>query len=945
MPEGLEPAGGIVHPALLDACLQLLGAIRAHRSASEETAFLPVGWDRLWLRGTPPDRLLCHARIRAATEGEPAPGTRKVDYGIHAPDGVLVGEVVGLTLRRGSIAALASASATVDDLLYAVEWRPSSPARDPAEAEPGRWVIWAGADSGGLAADLARRLERRGQTPTLLSDDDPGESGVRSGERKSWGDFFRGLPEEPPFRGVVHLGAAGPVAGDASLAPDLEGAVSSALALVQGLYDAGRAPAAGTWFVTCGAHGREGAGSLPGSALWGFGRVAGRELEELGVRLLDLDLPEGTTSGFPIDELLAPDGESEVALRDGERWAPRLVRAAPASRSDGARVRPDRSYLVTGGLGGLGRRLAGWLANRGAGGIVLNGRRLPDAEAADAVRTLEARGAPVRVEIADVSDRAAVEALLRRIEEVELPPLGGVFHAAGVWSDGSLPNQDRERFARVLGPKALGGWNLHRATLDLDLDLFVLFSSLGGLIGNPGQASYAAANAFLDRLAAYRRALGLPGQSIAWGPWSDAGAAEEARSRVGDRLESLGVGWLNPERGFAALSRVLESGLGNTVVASMDWERVAAGSARDTTLLADLLSPAAGMRSERLASPLVSRLRAAGSPDREEILADFLREQVRAVLRLSSPPAAEVGFFDLGMDSLMAVDLRNRIHRALAGEVEVPNTAVFDFPNVRRLAERLAGLFEAAGASPVAVAPRTAVRPADDRIAVVGMACRFPGEMDLAGFWSSLASGKDLVTEGRRPGPAGNGEGGDASHWGAFIPEIDRFDAAFFRIAPVEAELMDPQQRLLLEVSWTALEDAGLDPAALAGSRTGVYAGITAGDYQFLLDERQPSLYLATGTSFATAIGRVAFTLGLEGPAITVDTACSASLVAIHQAVAGLARGEADLALAGGVNAILTPGPPGSSRPPGCCLRAGAARRSMRRRTGTCGARAAGSWC
>ena len=192
------------------------------------------------------------------------------------------------------------------------------------------------------------------------------------------------------------------------------------------------------------------------------------------------------------------------------------------------------------------------------------------------------------------------------------------------------------------------------------------------------------------------------------------------------------------------------------------------------------------------------------------------------------------------------------------------------------------------------------------------MGCRFPGGRDPKEFWGKLAAGGDAVTKGRPDDLAVDAATREAASFGAYLEEMDRFDAEFFRIAPVEAELMDPQQRLLLEVSWEALEHAGLDPGGLRGSRTGVYAGISNSDYRDLIGnaEGDParSLYASTGASCAAAIGRVAFALGFEGPAMAVDTACSASLVALHQAAAALSRGEADLALAGGVNAILTSG-------------------------------------
>ena len=205
-------------------------------------------------------------------------------------------------------------------------------------------------------------------------------------------------------------------------------------------------------------------------------------------------------------------------------------------------------------------------------------------------------------------------------------------------------------------------------------------------------------------------------------------------------------------------------------------------------------------------------------------------------------------------------------------------------------------------------------------IAVVGMACRFPQAPDLSSFWRLLEEGRNAVIEGE-PG-SGSGRVGElfpdsgvpnsSCRFGAYLDELDLFDAPFFRISPVEAERLDPQQRMMLEVSWQALEDAGMDPERLKGSRTGVYAGISNYDYRNLIlgtgesSEPAASLYTVTGTSFNTAIGRVAYVLGLEGPAMALDTACSSSLVAMHQAVSGLQRGDADLALAGGVHAIFS---------------------------------------
>ncbi len=349
--------------------------------------------------------------------------------------------------------------------------------------------------------------------------------------------------------------------------------------------------------------------------------------------------------------------------------------------------------------------------------------------------------------------------------------------------------------------------------------------------------------------------------------------------------------------------------------------------------------------------------------EHEQILSAFLQRELQAVMRLPNLPAPSAEFADLGMDSLMAVELRNRINRGFASAYSAGNTVVFDYPSVQSLAAYLASeLAESGGIessdgdaggrfairAPADAGSMTASRPeqpstpealdgsdhtteaevVQDRpaarvmppsvtgnrgIAIVGMACRFPGAPDLDSFWHLLEAGENAVTDGRRdPGPW-NGASGDpdnpdrGSRIGAFVDGIDRFDAGFFRIRPIEARMMDPQQRMLLETTWQALEDGGIDPSSLKGSRTGVYAGIGgSSEYRRVIAAagRGDSYF---GTTSSVAVGRIAFTLGLAGPAVPFDLACASSLVAIHHAVTALQQDEVDMALAGGANAVLSP--------------------------------------
>ncbi len=581
------------------------------------------------------------------------------------------------------------------------------------------------------------------------------------------------------------------------------------------------------------------------------------------------------------------------------------------------RLRHDRTYLVAGGLGGIGCAVAGWLADRGAGAIVLNGRRDPNAEAEAVIDALRGRGVTVEVELADVTDAAAVDAMLARMDAA-LPPLGGVIHSVGVLSDAVLTNQTWESFERVLWPKIVGAWNLHRATADRDLDLFILFSSLVGVMGNPGQANHAAANAFLDQLAGHRRALGLPGQAIAWGAWSDIGEAEEQRERIEERRAALGGRWFTPQQGLQALDRLVREDATTSVVMSMDWTVFEEAVEDRPPLVDELLSADDSADDATAADDILTQLRSAPATEHEQVLASFLQQEVQAVLRLSEAPAAAVGFFDLGMDSLMAVELRNRLNRAFDGEYTASNTMVFDYPDIASLAGHLTGeLGEVAGApalpEPEAPEPSPDVEHADDGIAIIGMGCRFPGAEDPLELWRMLKAGVDAVAEGRDEAGSWTGFFGDPAaedpvfRRGAFIEGIERFDSRFFRIAPIEARVMDPHQRVLLETTWHALEDAGIDPGKLRGSRTGVYIGLGGSEYREVIAASNFDDTFV-GTSASMTAGRLAFAFGLEGPAIPMDAVCASSLVAVHQAMAGLQQGEVDMAVVGGANIPLSRG-------------------------------------
>ncbi|MFC5219025.1 type I polyketide synthase [Streptomyces coerulescens] len=575
----------------------------------------------------------------------------------------------------------------------------------------------------------------------------------------------------------------------------------------------------------------------------------------------------------------------------------------------------DGTVLITGGTGGLGAEVARHLVTEhGVRDLLLLSRRGPEAPGAPELASeLDELGARVEVRACDVSDRAALAAVLDGVD------LSGVVHAAGVLDDGLVADLTPERLARVMAAKAESALHLHELTADHDLSAFVLFSSFAGVVGNAGQAAYAAANNVLDALAVIRQAQGLPAVSLAWGMWANAdgmggtlGAAEL------ERMARQGFPALETGEGLALLDAALVVDEPNAVPVALRTSALA--TVRDS--LPGILQgvvPAADRR-RRAAGPtaaggvLAGRLRELSVEEQERELLDLVQAQVAGVLGHASAGSVDASraFKDLGFDSLTAVDLRNRLGSATG--ITLPVTVIFDHPTPAALA---ASLREQLVGAPVDHEARdtedTAAVLADELIAVIGMGCRYPGGVDSPeALWSLVADGGDGIT----PFPLDRGwnmktlEGVTAV--GGFVDGATEFDAEHFGISPREALAMDPQQRLLLETAWEALERAGIDPLSLQGSATGVYAGVSANGYASGQedDDADPETdgYLLTGSTPSVASGRLSYVFGLEGPAVSVDTACSSALVALHLAAQALRSGECDMALAGGATVMATPG-------------------------------------
>nr|AXL06379.1 type I polyketide synthase [uncultured bacterium] len=426
----------------------------------------------------------------------------------------------------------------------------------------------------------------------------------------------------------------------------------------------------------------------------------------------------------------------------------------------------------------------------------------------------------------------------------------------------------------------------------------MLFSSAAGVLGNPGQAGYAAANAGLDALAHQRHRLGLPAVSIAWGYWSAvSGLTEHLGAADLRRNQRIGMSGLADDEGMALLDAAIGTG-GALVAAKFDVAALRA-TAKAGGTVPPLLRGLAPLPRRTAATAgktasLTERLAGLDEAAQTEALLDLVRRHAAEVLGHTGVDAVHAGrtFKDAGFDSLTAVELRNRL--AAATGLTLSPAMIFDYPKPPALADHLrTKLFGETAARPAEIGTAAA---ADEPIAIVAMACRFPGGVHSPeDLWRLVADGGDAVTE--FPGDRGwdtdrvydadpDHEGTTYVRHGAFLDDAAGFDAAFFGISPNEALAMDPQQRLLLETSWELFERAAIDPTTLAGQDIGVFAGVNSHDYSTRM-HRAAGVegFRLTGGSASVLSGRVAYHYGVEGPAITVDTACSSSLVALHLAV------------------------------------------------------------
>ncbi|MBJ6998743.1 SDR family NAD(P)-dependent oxidoreductase [Streptomyces sp. CRPSP2-6A1] len=859
LPDGTDTGSFLLHPALLDAALHAIGVGGLVPEA--DGPLLPFAWSGVSVHATGASTV----RVRLAAAGMDAVSLTVAD-GAGQP----VASVESLTLRPVSAEQLRKRSG---DALFTIEPVPLSLAAEGADGTVVAYVP---------DLDALAEVDGPPQPDVVVVPCPDGPEGVSGAER---------------VRAVT----------------------TEVLALVQ-RWSAEDRTARLVLVARCDDLAHAAAGGLVRSA----------QAEHPGrVVLLETDRPDEAAALVPG---VVRSGEPHVVVREGEAGVPRLVRAAAARTTEdaatGSAGRTDHTddtaapaglgtVLLTGASGALGGTLARHLVTgHGVRRLLLVSRRGADAPgAADLAAELVALGAEATWAACDLADRAAVARLLAA------HPVDSVVHTAGVLDDGVIAALTPERVGAVLAPKADAV--LHLDELTDDSTTFVLFSSAAGVFGNPGQGNYAAANAFLDAFARHRRAQGRPTVSLAWGLWEQEGAMADTLDAAGrSRMARSGVLALTTEDGLRLFDAALAADEPLLVPVRLDTAalRDRAAQTVPAPLRGLVRNSVRGTAHRAATGSLADRLAGLPGDERAEALLELVRGEVAAVLGHSSPRAVQPthAFQDLGFDSLTAVELRNRLTGATG--LRLPATLVFDHPTPTALARHIGR--ELLDEAPAATARPTAQRTAadtDEPIAIVGMSCRLPGGVrSPEDLWRLVAAGRDGISrfpedrgwdiEGLYdPDPERLGK--TYARDGGFLHEAAEFDAGFFGISPREALAMDPQQRLLLEASWEAFEGAGIDPAAVRGSRTGVFTGLMYHDYgqgPRELPEGVEGL-LTTGGSGSVASGRVSYTFGLEGPAVTVDTACSSSLVALHLAVQALRSGECTMALAGGVTVMASP--------------------------------------
>ena len=953
----------VLHPSVFDSALQaslwLLG-----RRERVQRLHIPFSIGSVELYGETPTHCFSHVLLRSWSDN-----AKKIEVRVVDPHGRILLRARDFWLRPWAQASPGQpAEPRLSGVFFRPVWEPVQEAAQPAaRQQPSGPLVFA--HSLEACRSIAAALERHRATEPCVWVT-AGETfrslgslhyELRPNSLADYASLLSAVGDSPRGRDVVFAWPRSAFSGvfvDAQ--SHLADGVEPLLGLVQALLRSeGKTPVR----LLCVYPGDGDAGHPVYEALGGFLRTASRESLRFMHRLLELPADElGALSRGDrgaaervVAELTTTWSESvELCHRRGQRLVKHWLESSPPLDSAGAPLRRGGVYLITGGAGGLGAIVARYLASEWAARLVLTGRTPANGHIESILAELRAAGGDALYVPADISHIAEIAEVVAAAKSV-YGALHGVFHCAGVLRDGFLIGKQLADLRDVVAPKLQGTLLLDAETRREPLDLFVLFSSIAGITGNVGQAGYAFANSFLDAFAGWRDTRRAAGQrsgktlSMAWPLWRDGGMKVDAAVEESLRTE-MGLRALETANGLAALEVMLKGPPGPVLFVPGDGKSVAA------RLGAVPRAAAAQAVQAPLAAP--AAVPAAVGIARKSILEVVTREVAETVkLDVTKiDPDAEIGNY--GFDSIAFTRLANRLNKALS--VEMTPATFFEYTTAGALTDHLIEAFPDQLAAYAAQGQETSASTPDDTaradtpdtgpdtgeerardveptdrgarkmavegpaadlrsepIAIIGMHGLMPGSEDLDEYWRHLDAGDDLVVEI----PADRWDWreyyGDPqaepnttnSKWGGFLNQIDTFDARFFGISPREAQLMDPQQRLFLQTVYRAIEEAGYSPSALATKKTGLFVGVATHDYYDLLRQAGVPIeaYTTTGLFHALIANRASYLLNLKGPSFPIDTACSSSLVAVRSAIEAIRSGSCEVAIAGGVNLLISP--------------------------------------
>ncbi|MEA5550942.1 type I polyketide synthase [Anabaena cylindrica UHCC 0172] len=711
LPENLQTADDYyqIHPVILDSAFQTFGAAKLPNNQQEEKiTYLPVGLERLTIYGQVNQKLWSHLLLKPQAEDRQS---LEGDIFLLNEQGEVIVEIIGFRGQRLDSTIQKTAQFDIEDWFYKIQWQPQPINQNLSIIEQqGHWLIFV--DSPEVGQRLASLLGENGDTSTLVFPEEiksplPVES-IQINPT-DFADFQEILHQyiqkkETPCKGIIYCWGwnSFQIQGTRTLPENPELLSCAALYLTQVLVKTGAIDLPRLWIVTQGIqainHYKNNSVSLLQSTLWGLGKVIILEHPEVRCTLVDLS-SEHLLEQLPnlVQEIKYSGNENQIAWREQTRYVARLVRSNQDNIATSL-FTTDATYLITGGMGGLGLVIAEWMVAQGARHLALMGRSTPSEKAQKTIAQMEKMGAVVQVVTADVSQSQQVADALDTIEK-SMPPIQGIMHAAAVLDDGILLQLNQKRFQKIIAPKILGAWNLHIHTLHRPLEFFALFSSAASLIGSPGQGNYSAANAFLDALADYRQSQSLTGLSINWGAWSEVGLAA-SQVNENDKFANSGFGSISPSQGLTALARLLHNKSSVQVgVLPANWPilKQTTPALAELPLLQNLMSEAAQISLKQqklpdLSTKKRSQLLTTELSEREPLLTTWLREYIAYALRL---PTEKLDIYKslnhVNLDSLIAIELKNWIEAEIG--INFRMAELLEGPSITELATQILAKF------------------------------------------------------------------------------------------------------------------------------------------------------------------------------------------------------------------------------------------------------------